>query len=74
VKRSIAIHKYTSFNEALELQIPILSFFKKWMPYDRLAFVNDRWGEVFHYIPRGKIVHWPPLIVEKEGIALLTLP
>jgi hypothetical protein len=43
------------------------------MPYDRLAFVDERWGEIFHYIPRGRIVYWPPLTTEEEGIGQLTL-
>jgi hypothetical protein len=56
VRRLVAIHKYTSFKKAMEPQIPIMSLLKKWMPYDRLAFIDEKWEEVAHCIPRGRVV------------------
>jgi hypothetical protein len=69
MRRLVVLHKYASFKEALESHIPIMSFLNKWMPYDRLAFVDDRWGKV----ARGNILYWPPFMIEEEGVASLTL-
>jgi hypothetical protein len=59
VRRLIAIHKYKSFKKTLEPQIPIMSFLKKWMPYDMLAFINEKWGKVTCCILRGNSVMAP---------------
>ncbi len=59
VRRLVAIRKYTSFKEAMEPQIPIMSLFKKWMPYDRLAFTNEKWGELTHCIPKRNSIMAP---------------
>jgi hypothetical protein len=72
VRRLVVVHKYKSFKEALEPQIPILSF-KKWMPYDMLIFINEKWGKVARCISRKRIVYWPPLMTKEEGITSLTL-
>jgi hypothetical protein len=73
VRRLISIHKYKSFKEALESQIAIMSLFKKWMPYDMLAFINVKWGKVARCIQKRRIVYWPPLMIEEKGIVSLTL-